>query len=420
MDYLDYVAAEPRPSVVVIEDKDEPPGYGAFWGEVQTNVHKALGCLGTVTNGSIRDIAQVAEGFQMLAGSIAPSHAYVHVEEFGVPVRIHGMDVKSGDLIHADRHGAVVVPADKVDALQAALDGLIKQEARIIAAARKPGVTRRGDQGGVSRLSAPAPRIRAMGELSLNPFDLTGRVAIVTGGNGGLGLGMARGLAQAGATIAIAARNQDKGRNAAAALTVSGFRCRFYPLQASSKASCTQMVEAVVGDFGRCDILINNAGTTRRKRPEQISEDDWREVLDVNLSGAMFCAQAAYPHMKAAGRGKIVNIGSMYSLFGAPLVAPYAASKGGLVALTRSLACAWAADNIQVNAILPGWINSDLTKSAREQIEGLNNTVLSRTPAGRWGEPDDLAGAAVFLSSAASDFITGITLPVDGGFSARG
>ena len=141
MEYLDYVAAAPRPSVVVIEDKDEPAGYGAFWGEVQTNVHKALGCLGTVTNGSIRDIAQVAEGFQMLAGSIGPSHAYVHVEEFGVPVRIHGMDVKSGDVIHADRHGAVVVPVETVDAMAAALDTLIKQEARIIAAARAPGAT---------------------------------------------------------------------------------------------------------------------------------------------------------------------------------------------------------------------------------------------------------------------------------------
>ncbi len=136
MEYLDYVAAEPRPSVVVIEDKDEPPGYGAFWGEVQTNVHKALGCLGTVTNGSIRDIAQVAEGFQMLAGSIAPSHAYVHVVEFGVSVSIHSMEVKSGDLIHADRHGAVVVPIDKIDAMKDSLDGLIKQEARIIAAAK--------------------------------------------------------------------------------------------------------------------------------------------------------------------------------------------------------------------------------------------------------------------------------------------
>jgi regulator of RNase E activity RraA len=141
MDYLDYVAAAPRPSVVVIEDKDEPAGYGAFWGEVQSNVHKALGCLGTVTNGSIRDIPMIAEGFQMLAGSIGPSHAYVHVVEFGVPVGIHGMAVQSGDLIHADRHGAVLVPADKIDAMKTALDGLNKQEARIIAAARKPGVT---------------------------------------------------------------------------------------------------------------------------------------------------------------------------------------------------------------------------------------------------------------------------------------
>jgi regulator of RNase E activity RraA len=141
MDYLDYVAAAPRPSVVVIEDKDEPPGYGAFWGEVQTNVHKALGCLGTITNGSVRDIPAVAEGFQMLAGSLSPSHAYVHVVEFGAPVTIHGMAVKSGDLVHADRHGAVVVPVDKIGAMQEALDALAKQEARIIAAARAPGAT---------------------------------------------------------------------------------------------------------------------------------------------------------------------------------------------------------------------------------------------------------------------------------------
>ena len=141
MDYLDYVAAAPRPSVVVIQDKDEPAGYGAFWGEVQTNVHKALGCLGTVTNGSVRDIASVAEGFQMLAGSIAPSHAYVHIVEFGLSVNVHSMEVQSGDLIHADRHGAVVVPVDQIDAIKAALDGLAKQEARIITAARAPGAT---------------------------------------------------------------------------------------------------------------------------------------------------------------------------------------------------------------------------------------------------------------------------------------
>ena len=141
MDYLDYVAAAPRPSVVVIQDKDEPAGYGAFWGEVQTNVHKALGCLGTVTNGSVRDIASVAEGFQMLAGSIAPSHAYVHIVEFGLSVNVHSMEVQSGDLIHADRHGAVVVPVKNIDAMAVALDSLMKREARIIAAARAPGAT---------------------------------------------------------------------------------------------------------------------------------------------------------------------------------------------------------------------------------------------------------------------------------------
>jgi regulator of RNase E activity RraA len=136
MDYLDYVAAEPRPSVVVIEDLDQPAGYGAFWGEVQTNVHQALGCLGTVTNGSVRDIPMVAPGFQMLAGSIAPSHAYVHVVEFGTAVTIHGMAAHSGDLIHADRHGAVIVPVDMIGAMETAAEKLNATEARIIAAAK--------------------------------------------------------------------------------------------------------------------------------------------------------------------------------------------------------------------------------------------------------------------------------------------
>jgi len=258
------------------------------------------------------------------------------------------------------------------------------------------------------------------GASPLNRFDLTGRVAIVTGGNGGLGFGMARGLGEAGATIAIAARDEGKGRKAIEELNAAGFPGRFYPLQASSASSCRTMVDSVVADFSRCDILINNAGTTIRKRPELLSEADWREVLDVNLGGALFCAQAVYQHMKATRRGKIINIGSMYSIFGAPVVAAYAASKGGLVQLTRSLACAWASDNIQVNAILPGWLNTDLTRGAREQIAGLHDAVLSRTPAGRWGEPADMAGAAVFFASSASDFVTGTTLAVDGGYSARG
>ncbi len=153
MDYLDYVAAAPQPGIAVIEDKDEPAGYGAFWGEVQSNIHKALGCLGTITNGSIRDIPQIAEGFQMLAGSLSPSHAFVHVEEFGVPVTIHGMAVKSGDLIHADRHGAIVVPLDTIDGMKAAAEKLAATEAKIIAAA-KSGKGRRGHQGGDEGLAA--------------------------------------------------------------------------------------------------------------------------------------------------------------------------------------------------------------------------------------------------------------------------
>jgi len=136
LDYLDYIAADPQPGIAVIQDVDEIVGFGAFWGEVQTNVHKALGCLGTITNGSIRDIPQVAPGFQMLAGSIAPSHAFVHVVDFGVNVNIHGMAVRSGDLIHADRHGAVVVPLETIDPMKAAAPGLAGKEAKIIDAAK--------------------------------------------------------------------------------------------------------------------------------------------------------------------------------------------------------------------------------------------------------------------------------------------
>jgi regulator of RNase E activity RraA len=141
-DYLDYVAAEPCPSIMLIEDIDgEHCGYGAYWGEVQSNIHKALGCLGTVTNGSVRDIPMIAEGFQLLSGSLSPSHAYVHVVDYGVDVTIHGMAVRSGELVHADRHGAVVVPVEQIAAMKSALDELTRKEAVIIAAARAPGAT---------------------------------------------------------------------------------------------------------------------------------------------------------------------------------------------------------------------------------------------------------------------------------------
>jgi 2-deoxy-D-gluconate 3-dehydrogenase len=143
-------------------------------------------------------------------------------------------------------------------------------------------------------------------------------------------------------------------------------------------------------------------------------------VLDTNLTGALFCAQAAYPAMKQAGAGKIINIGSMYSIFGTSYGAAYAASKGALVQLTKSLAIAWANDNIQVNAVLPGWIDTELTRGARRHVAELHDRVLARTPAGRWGVPEDLAGIAVFLAAPASDFVTGAAIPVDGGYSSMG
>jgi regulator of RNase E activity RraA len=137
LDYLDYVAAAPNPSWVIVQDLDEPAGHGAYWGEVMGNIHKALDCVGTICNGAVRDIPQIPAGFQMLAGSIAPSHAYVHVVDYGIDVTVHGMKVKSGDLIHADRHGAVVVPVDKIDAMKPAFDKLSQREAAIILAARE-------------------------------------------------------------------------------------------------------------------------------------------------------------------------------------------------------------------------------------------------------------------------------------------
>jgi len=173
-------------------------------------------------------------------------------------------------------------------------------------------------------------------------------------------------------------------------------------------------------ELGRLDILVNNAGINIRKAPHALSLEEWDSVIRTNLTSAFLCSQAAYPAMKAAGGGKVINIGSMMSIFGASFAPAYAASKGGIVQFTRSCAVAWAADNIQVNAILPGWIDTDLTRRAREQIDGLHDKVLARTPAARWGAIGDFAGIAVFLSSAASDFVTGTAIPVDGGFSVMG
>jgi 2-dehydro-3-deoxy-D-gluconate 5-dehydrogenase len=254
----------------------------------------------------------------------------------------------------------------------------------------------------------------------MSPFSLKGKVAVITGGNGGIGLGMAEGLAAAGADLMVAGRNVEKSRAAAAGLAKLGIRTGVVAVEVQDAESCTAMIAETIKQLGRIDILINNAGMNIRGAPEAMTPAQWREVLSVNLDGAYFASQAAYPHLKANGGGKIINIGSMYSIFGASFNAAYAASKGGIVQLTKALATAWAKDKIQVNAVLPGWIDTDLTRGARKQVEGLHERVLARTPAGRWGDPKDFAGAAVFLASSASDFVTGASIAVDGGWSIQG
>ena len=251
-------------------------------------------------------------------------------------------------------------------------------------------------------------------------FDLGGKVAVVTGGNGGIGLGMARGLAEAGAGIAIVGRNEAKSAAAVAELKQAGTKAIAVTADVTNKDAVIAMVERVRRELGRIDILVNNAGINIRKSPHALDLEEWDSVIRTNLTSAFLCSQAAYPAMKETGGGKIINIGSMMSIFGASFAPAYAASKGGIVQFTRSCAVAWAADNIQVNAVLPGWIDTDLTRRARQQIDGLHDKVLARTPAARWGAIADFAGIAVFLSSSASDFVTGTAIPVDGGFSVMG
>ena len=249
----------------------------------------------------------------------------------------------------------------------------------------------------------------------MNPFDLKGKVALVTGGNGGIGLGIAKGLAGAGADVAIAGRNAAKNTAAVKAL---GGRTIGIAADVNDPAQVKRMVADTVSAFGGLDILVANAGINIRKPPQDYTVDEWRQVIDTNLNSVFACCQAAYPEMKRRGGGKIVTIGSMTSIFGLALGSAYASTKGAVVQLTKSLAVAWAKDNIQVNSILPGWIDTDLTRGARQQIPGLNERILQGTPAGRWGEPADLAGTAVFFCGRGSDFVTGTALPVDGGYSS--
>ncbi len=250
-------------------------------------------------------------------------------------------------------------------------------------------------------------------------FNLTGKVAIVTGGNGGLGLGMALGLAGAGANIVVAARNEAKTNPALSEIKALGVEALGIAVDVSQEADVARMVKQTVEVLGRVDILVNNAGISIRSQPQELSADDWDRVVDVNLKSVFLASKEVHRHMKEQGGGKIINIGSMFSLFGSDWVSPYSASKGGVVQLTKSLAVAWAADNIQVNAILPGWFMTGLTESIPERDPARYELINQRIPAERWGEPEELQGPVVFLAGSGSDYVTGAVLTVDGGYSVK-
>ncbi len=252
--------------------------------------------------------------------------------------------------------------------------------------------------------------------MSATPFSLAGRVALVTGANAGIGQGMAVALAAAGADIAAVGRSSpaETGEQVRA----SGRRFLAIEAELGTAAPCQQIIDQVIAQFGAVDILVNNAGIIRRSDALEFSEADWDAVLDVNLKTVFFLAQAAARVMVPRGHGKIINMASMLSFQGGVRVASYTASKSGVVGITRLLANEWAAKGINVNAIAPGYIATRNTAALKED-EIRNREILSRIPAARWGVPEDLAGAAVFLASSASDYIHGAILPVDGGWLAR-
>ncbi len=254
---------------------------------------------------------------------------------------------------------------------------------------------------------------------SIELFDLKGRVAIVTGGNGGIGLGIAEGLAGAGANVMVAARKRQKSEAAAKKLSALGPKAASIEADVASEADWKRVVQKTLAEFGRIDILVNNAGILLGKPPDEYTMAEWHSILDTNLTSAFIGARMVYPEFKRLKAGKVINIASLTSTFGSPFNVPYTASKGGILQLTRALATSWAKENIQVNAISPGWIDTELATGARARFPNFDEKIVARTPAGRWGKPEDFAGIAVFLASRASDFVTGAEILVDGGYSIQ-
>ena len=252
---------------------------------------------------------------------------------------------------------------------------------------------------------------------SINPFDLSGRVAVVTGGNGGIGRGIALGLAQAGAAVAILARNEEKNQCVMRELEPLGAAALSVRVNVASREELQPALAKVEETLGPISILVNNAGITVIGGVLDQAPEDWDQVIETNLNACFLLSKLAAQSMVKRRQGKIINIASMYALFGSGFVPSYSASKGALVQLTKSMAIELAPFNIQVNAIAPGWLETDMTAPVKTMP--LYQEIITRTPAGRFGNPDECAGTAVFLASRASDFVTGATICVDGGYSIR-
>ncbi len=249
-----------------------------------------------------------------------------------------------------------------------------------------------------------------------NPFDLSGRLALVTGGGGGLGLAIARGLAAAGARVLLNGRNRDKLDAAVSALLAERMAASAAAFDVTDADAVEAAVTAIEKESGPLDIVVNNAAVNRRGPLDAFSAEHWHALLAANLDGPFYVARSVIPGMRARRRGKIINICSLASEIGRPNIVPYAASKGGLQMLTRALAVELAPYNVQVNGIAPGFFKTDMNAPLIADSE-FSAWVAKRTPAGRWGEPPEIAGAAVFLASNAADYVTGHVLFVDGGFS---